>query len=69
MDTGRTHIINKVVRMTRDVRPPKPGEAVFGKTLTGVELTREAVAELVKSTLTESMEKASLDIKTELDFV
>ena len=25
MDTGRTHIINKVVRMTRDVRPPSPG--------------------------------------------
>lgn len=69
MDTGRTHIINKVVRMTRDVRPPKPGEAVFGRTLTGVELTREAVAELVRSTLVESMEKASLDIKTDLDFV
>ena len=45
METCRTHIISKVVRMTRDVRPPKPGEAVFGKTLTGVELTREAVAE------------------------
>ncbi len=69
LDTGRTHIINKVVRMTRDVRPPKPGEAVFGKTLTGVELTREAVAELVKNTLTESVEKASLDIKTDLNFV
>ncbi len=69
MDTGRTHIINKVVRMTRDVRPPRPGEAVFGKTLTGVELTREAVAELVRSTLTESMEKANLDIKTDLNFV
>jgi len=69
METGRTHIINKVVRMTRDVRPPKPGEAVFGRTLTGVELTREAVAGLVSGTLTESMDKASLDIKTDLDFV
>jgi putative methanogenesis marker protein 14 len=69
METGRTHIINKVVRMTRDVRPPKPGEAVFGRTLTGVELTRESVAGLVSGTLTESMDKASLDIKTDLDFV
>lgn len=69
MDTGRTHIINKVVRMTRDVRPPKPGEVVFGKTLTGVELTRESVAELVRDTLTESVERANLDIKTGLDFV
>ena len=69
METGRTHIINKVVRMTRDVRPPKPGEVIFGKTLTDVELTREAVAELVRDTLTESMEIAGLDIKTDLDFV
>jgi len=69
MDTGKTYIINKVVRMTRDVCPPKPREAIFGKTLTGVELTREAVAELVCDTLTESMEKANLDIKTDLNFV
>ncbi|MDD4332208.1 MAG: DUF2114 family protein, partial [Methanosarcinaceae archaeon] len=41
METGTTHIINKVVKMTRDVRGPKPEETVFGKTLTGVELTRE----------------------------
>ncbi len=69
MDTGMTCIVNKVVRMTRDVCPPKPGETVFGRTLTGVELTREAVAELVRGTLTESMEKANLDIKTDLNFV
>ena len=69
METCRTHIVNKIVRMTRDVRPPKPGEVVFGKTLTGVELTRESVAELVRSTLTESIETASLDIKTDLNFV
>jgi putative methanogenesis marker protein 14 len=69
METCRTYIVNKIVRMTRDVRPPKPGEVVFGKTLTGVELTRESVAELVRSTLTESIEKASLDIKTDLNFV
>ena len=69
MDTCRTHIINKIVRMTRDVRPPKSSEVVFGKTLTGVELTRESVADLVRATLTESMEKANLDIKTDLNFV
>lgn len=69
MDTGMTHIINKVVRMTRDVCPPKFGEVPFGKTLTGVELTRKAVTELVCATLTESMEKANLEIKTDLNFV
>jgi putative methanogenesis marker protein 14 len=69
MDTGRTHIINKVVKMTRDVRGPKPGEVVFGKTLTGVELTRESISEIVRNTLVESMEIANLDIKTDLNFV
>ncbi len=69
MDTCRTYIINKIVRMTRNVRPPKHGEVIFGKTLTGVELTRESVADLVRATLTESMEEANLDIKTDLNFV
>ncbi|HII01757.1 TPA: methanogenesis marker 14 protein [Methanosarcinaceae archaeon] len=69
MDTGRTHIINKVVKMTRDVRGPKPGEVVFGRTLTGVELTRQSIAELVRSSLLESLDKANLDIKTDLNFV
>jgi putative methanogenesis marker protein 14 len=69
MDTGMTHIINKVVRMTRDVSPPNSGEVPFGKTLNGVELTRKTVAELVCDTLTESIEKANLDIKTDLNFV
>ncbi len=69
MDTGRTHIINKVVKMTRDVRGSKPGEVVFGRTLTGVELTRQSIAELVRDTLVESLEKANLDIKTDLHFV
>jgi putative methanogenesis marker protein 14 len=69
METGKTHIVNKVVRMTRDVCSPGSGEVPFGKTLTGVELTRKAVAELVCATLTESMEKSNLDIKTDLNFV
>ncbi|MDD2439329.1 MAG: methanogenesis marker 14 protein [Methanosarcinaceae archaeon] len=69
METGTTHIINKVVKMTRDVRGPKSEETVFGKTLTGVELTREAISELVRDTLLESVEKAGLEIKTDLHFV
>jgi putative methanogenesis marker protein 14 len=69
METGGTHILNKVVKMTRDVRPPKAGEVVFGRTLTGVELTRDSIAELVRDTLTQSVETANLDIKTDLNFV
>lgn len=69
MDEGKTYLVTKTVKMTRDVRSPKTGETVFGKTLNDVELTRESVSELVKNTLIEAVKKASLDIKTDINFV
>ena len=39
LEDGRSYVINKTVSMSRDVRPPKPGEEVFGTTLDGTELT------------------------------
>ncbi|MDP2841534.1 MAG: DUF2114 family protein, partial [Candidatus Methanoperedens sp.] len=47
MKDGRTRLLNKTVKMTRDVRKPKPSERIFGSTLSGVSLTRESIAELV----------------------
>jgi putative methanogenesis marker protein 14 len=69
MNTGKTYIVNKTVKMTRDVRLPKAGEEVFAHTINGTPLTRESIADLVKSTLIESHDKARLDIKTDLHFV
>lgn len=69
MSDGMARHVNKTVRMTRDVRPPKPGEKVFGRTLTGTPLTRESVSELVTDTLVDCLVKANLDIKTDLHFV
>ncbi|WP_456472760.1 methanogenesis marker 14 protein [Methanocaldococcus sp.] len=68
MDTGRTYIVSKAVRMTREVRKPKKGEKVFGKTLWGVELSREAVAEMVRDVLLESLNMANLTVD-DLHFV
>src|SRR5512143_4081627 len=51
LETGMSYVINKTVRMSRDVRKPKPGEEIFGETLDGTKLTRESVTELVKETL------------------
>ena len=51
LETGRSYVINKTVSMSRDVRPPKPGETVFGETLDGTKLTRESVTDLVRDTL------------------
>ncbi|WP_340820407.1 methanogenesis marker 14 protein [Methanolobus sp. WCC4] len=69
LEDGKTRLVKKSVSMTRDVRPPKPGEEVFGKTLNGVELTRESVGELVRDTLLGVVKDANLDIKTDIHFV
>jgi len=68
MKDGRTRLVNKTVKMTRNVRGPKPGERIFGTTLSGVSLTRESIAELVRDTLVEAHEAVNLDIRTDLDF-
>jgi putative methanogenesis marker protein 14 len=68
MKDGRTHILNKTVKMTRDVRKPKPNERIFGSTLSGVSLTKESIAELVRDTLIEAHDAVNLDITTDLDF-
>ncbi len=69
MKYGQTGIVNKTIKMTRDVRPPRPDEEVFGRTLCGTPLTRNSVAELVRDTLLESHRKARLDLKKDLHFV
>ncbi|MBC7086371.1 MAG: methanogenesis marker 14 protein [Methanomethylovorans sp.] len=69
LEDGKTRLINKTVTMTRDVRAPKPGEEIFGRTLSGVELTRQSIAELVRDTLLKSVEAANLDIKKDIHFV
>src|SRR5512135_850034 len=69
LETGQSYVINKTVSMSRDVRPPKPGEEVFGQTLDGTELTRESVTELVRDTLIQSHKEAGLSIRDDLDFV
>ena len=69
LETGMSYVINKTVSMSRDIRPPKPGETIFGATLDGTELTREAVTDLVRDTLLKCHRDAHLDINKELDFV
>lgn len=68
MKDGTTRFVNKIVKMTRDVRKPRPNERIFGTTLSGVSLTRESISELVKDTLVKAHEEVNLDVKTDLDF-
>ena len=69
LNTSECYLLNKTVKMTRDIRPPKPNEKVFGKTVWGIELSKEAVAELIKDTVLESLKKAHIDKDKDLDFV
>ncbi len=62
LETGMSYVIHKTVSMSRDIRPPKPGETIFGATLDGTELTREAVTELVRETLLQCHRDAHLDV-------
>jgi putative methanogenesis marker protein 14 len=69
LETGRCFVIHKTVSMSRDVRPPKEGEEIFGVTLVGVPITKESVTELVRDTLIDCHREAGLSIKKDLDFV
>ncbi len=69
LNTSRTYLLDKTVKMTRDIRPPKKGEKVFGETVWHVELTKESVADMVKDTILESVERSQISIEDDLDFV
>jgi putative methanogenesis marker protein 14 len=69
LQTAEIFEIEKEVRLTRDVRAPRVGETVFGKTIFGVDLTRESVSEMISDILTTVLQRARLDINRDLHFV
>ncbi|KZX17256.1 hypothetical protein MBCUT_03030 [Methanobrevibacter cuticularis] len=69
LNTSESYLVNKTVKMTRDIRPPKEGEEVFGETVWGIPLSKESVAEMVRDTVLESTSEAHIDIEKDLDFV
>ncbi|TFG32594.1 methanogenesis marker 14 protein [Candidatus Thorarchaeota archaeon] len=69
LKTAEIFEIEKEVRMTRDVRPPRAGEEIFGETVFGVQLTQESVAEMISSILTSVISKSNLNIERDLHFV
>lgn len=69
LKTAEIFEIAKEVRFTRDVRQPYPDETVFGKTLTGIRLTRASVAEMVSDTISSILSSVGMDINHDLHFV
>jgi putative methanogenesis marker protein 14 len=68
MKTGKTEIVGKCVRLTKDVRKPAEDEEIFGKTISGTPLTRKSLADLVKETVTQALFENNLKIE-EIHFV
>jgi putative methanogenesis marker protein 14 len=69
LESGRTFLVEKVVRLTREIRRPLPGEQIIGSTLWGKELSEEAVAEFVGDVLSTCIKKARLDKDEDVHFV
>lgn len=69
LNTSKSYLLNKTVKMTRNIRAPKKDEEVFGETVWGIKLTKESVAEMVRDTVLESAKKSNIDIDDDLDFV
>ena len=69
LQTAEIFQIAKSVRLTRDIRPPKGDEVVFGETLVGVQLTRQSVTEMISDILISTLSSANLDIEKDLHFV
>lgn len=60
LKTGTTEVIGKHVRLTREIQKPSQLSAVFGKTLSGTELTKETLSELVKETIEQTLNEKGL---------
>ena len=69
LNSSKSYLLDKTVKMTRDIRKPKANEEVFGSTVWGIELSKESVADLVKETVLESLKKARVDKDKDLDFL
>jgi len=65
LKSGRTYILNKAVRMTRDALSP---QAAFCHTISKVALSEASIAELVKETLLECTHSAGVTVP-DLHFV
>lgn len=68
LKTGELFQIAKEVRLTRDVRPPRPDEEVFGATIVGVDLTHDSVTEYIADILKRVLKKARITLD-DLHFV
>jgi putative methanogenesis marker protein 14 len=69
LETGMTYTIASTSRMTRDIRPPKEGERLFGQTIDGIVISQNAVVEFVRDIIRQCVKESKIDVANDLDFV
>ncbi|MGV9168590.1 MAG: methanogenesis marker 14 protein [Promethearchaeia archaeon] len=69
LNTAEIFEIEKEVKFTRNVRAPYDGEKTFGRTLVGVDLTRDSVKEFISELLKSVTKKARIRLDRDLHFV
>ncbi|MDD1707053.1 MAG: methanogenesis marker 14 protein, partial [Methanoregulaceae archaeon] len=68
LETGMTYTIGSTSRMTRDIRPPKEGEKLFGQTVDGIVISQTAVIEFVRDLIRQCIKESKIDVTNDLDF-
>lgn len=66
--TNKNYQLNKMVRLTRDIRLPSPSEEIFGHTIWDKPLSKEAIEEAISSIILDSLAEINLSV-SDLDFV
>lgn len=66
--TNQSYQINKLVRLTRDIRLPLDGEEIFGHTIWDKPLSKEAIEESIREVILDSLKEVSMTVE-DVDFV
>lgn len=69
LNTAEIFEVEKEVQFTRDVRAPGSNEDTFGRTVVGVDLTRNSVKEFISNLLQRVTKKARIQLEQDLHFV
>src|SRR5512137_1839068 len=62
LETGMTYTIASTSRITRDIRPPKDGEKLFGQTVDGIVISQTAVIEFVRDLIRQCIKESKIDV-------
>ncbi|RAP46640.1 MAG: hypothetical protein BZ135_03390 [Methanosphaera sp. rholeuAM6] len=66
--TNQIYQVNKLVRLTRDIRMPYESEEIFGHTIWDKSLSKEAIEEAISQVILDSLDEVDMTVQ-DLDFV